>query len=133
MSSVIQIKGLTKFTINMDPSVWIFDQRKIDLHIFLQSGEHEAVDERETSGSYGIPLQPFLTNSEPLPEAERLICHLSSGQTTFISKEEARNSILAFAKKGKPLSIEEGPLQLYFGDNPSREPISQIIGFELSE
>jgi len=43
---IIPIKGAVKFTITLDPTVWIFDDRKIDLDEFF-SGEYEYKDELE--------------------------------------------------------------------------------------
>lgn len=46
MEFIIPIKGAVKFTITLDPTVWIFDDRKIDLDEFF-SGEYEYKDELE--------------------------------------------------------------------------------------
>ncbi|MFJ7970614.1 peptidyl-prolyl cis-trans isomerase [Psychrobacillus sp. NPDC096389] len=46
MEFIIPIKGAVKFTITLDPTVWIFDDRKIDLDEFF-SGEYEYEDELE--------------------------------------------------------------------------------------
>ena len=35
METIIPIKGEVKFNITLDPSVWIFDDRRIDLHTFF--------------------------------------------------------------------------------------------------
>lgn len=43
---IIPIKGAVKFNITLDPTVWIFDDRKIDLDDFF-SGEYEYKDELE--------------------------------------------------------------------------------------
>lgn len=46
MEFIIPITGAVKFTITLDPTVWIFDDRKIDLDEFF-SGEYEYKDELE--------------------------------------------------------------------------------------
>ncbi|WP_144509403.1 peptidyl-prolyl cis-trans isomerase [Bacillus sp. FJAT-22090] len=46
MELIIPIKGAVKFNITLDPTVWIFDDRKIDLDEFF-SGEYEYKDELE--------------------------------------------------------------------------------------
>ncbi|SER59303.1 hypothetical protein [Psychrobacillus sp. OK032] len=46
MEFIIPIIGAVKFTITLDPTVWIFDDRKIDLDEFF-SGEYEYKDELE--------------------------------------------------------------------------------------
>lgn len=43
---IIPVKGAVKFNITLDPTVWIFDDRKIDLDEFF-SGEYEYKDELE--------------------------------------------------------------------------------------
>lgn len=46
MESIIPIKGNVRYGITMDPSIWIFDDRRIDLETFFTSG-HVEVDELE--------------------------------------------------------------------------------------
>ncbi|WP_313891415.1 peptidyl-prolyl cis-trans isomerase [Psychrobacillus sp.] len=46
MEFIIPIKGAVKFNITLDPSVWIFDDRRIDLDDFF-SGKYEYKDELE--------------------------------------------------------------------------------------
>ncbi len=46
MEFIIPIKGAVKFNITLDPSVWIFDDRKIDLDEFFE-GKYEYKDESE--------------------------------------------------------------------------------------
>lgn len=132
MREIVPIKGETDYTINLDPSVWIFDQRKIDLSVFIQTGEEQGVKERETTGSYAIPFQPFLDNAEPKNHASKVICHLEAGTQQTITLKEAYGALLAFSADGKPLR-EDGPLHLYFRNKHSEPPITQIIAFELAE
>ncbi len=37
MESIIMIEGMTKYTITLDPSVWIFDDRRVDLLTYFDS------------------------------------------------------------------------------------------------
>ena len=46
MEFIIHITGKVKYQITLDPSVWIFDDRKVDLDTYFQA-EHEKVDELE--------------------------------------------------------------------------------------
>ena len=46
MEFIIPVKGAVKFNITLDPTVWIFDDRKIDLDEFF-SGKYEYKDELE--------------------------------------------------------------------------------------
>lgn len=132
MQKVVPIKGSTKYTIILDPSVWIFDKRKIDLDQFIQSGEYVEVAEREASGSYGIPFRPFLENAAPLEDAKHVKFILEEGHSVQIPLEEALNGILGFSDNGKPLS-STGPLHFYFGDpDHAKEPVRQICAFEVT-
>lgn len=46
MELIIHITGKVNYQITLDPSVWIFDDRKVDLDTYFQS-EKEKVDELE--------------------------------------------------------------------------------------
>lgn len=129
--SIVPIKGRTKFTINLDPTVWIFDKRKIDLETYIQTGEIKPVGEREVSGSYAVPFEPFLKNAEPLPEAKEVICHLKDNKTATLSLKEALQSYLAFCLNGKAIK-EDGPIHLYYPPEKHNEPpIKAIVYFEV--
>ncbi|MEH7238439.1 peptidyl-prolyl cis-trans isomerase [Bacillus sp. JJ1562] len=39
MNSIIMIEGKTKFKITLDPSVWIFDDRRVDLLTYFESDQ----------------------------------------------------------------------------------------------
>lgn len=47
MEKIIQISGNSRFTITLDPSVWIFDDRKVDLTSYFEE-DHMKEDELET-------------------------------------------------------------------------------------
>jgi len=50
MSDIMMLTGKVKFTITLDPGVWIFDDRKIDLDAYFsqpQPGEEETNQEEE--------------------------------------------------------------------------------------
>ncbi len=128
---IIPIKGATQFTINLDPTVWIFDKRKIDLTHYIQTGEVKQVPEREVSGSYAIPFEPFLNNAEPLEEAKWVVCHLKDGKTVQLSLDEAKKAYLAFAHEGK-LIQDGGPIHLHYGiGKHTAPPIKNIAYFEV--
>jgi hypothetical protein len=46
LESIISLSGNVKFSLTLDPSVWIFDDRKVDLNTIFTS-EEEQVDELE--------------------------------------------------------------------------------------
>jgi hypothetical protein len=125
---IVQIKGLVRFTINLDPSVWIFDKRKIDLSTYLSGGQHIHVAEREVSGSYAISFLPFLQHADPLPTATTIICHRSDGERVKIKLEEAKSAVLGFAHEGKPIK-KTGPLHLYLSHNSPA--ITHVYRFEV--
>lgn len=45
MGNIIQIKGSVKYSITLDPSVWIFDDRKIDLNTYFELASEDKPDE----------------------------------------------------------------------------------------
>jgi hypothetical protein len=163
VETIIPIKGKVKFSITLDPGVWIFDDRKVDLTTYFSSKE-EKVDELEEytksvsrhwsreiqegatypptlktekkyekekilTGSFGIPLQPFLRNAEPLSDAKALIVETEENEISFNLAEES--FILGFSKEGKPLR-ENGPVHVYFGDGSNKEnPITNVKAFRI--
>ncbi|RFU60502.1 peptidyl-prolyl cis-trans isomerase [Bacillus sp. V59.32b] len=46
MESIVFIKGKVNYTITLDPGVWIFDDRKVDLETYFQS-QKQQTDELE--------------------------------------------------------------------------------------
>jgi hypothetical protein len=167
MSDVILITGNVKFTITLDPGVWIFDDRKIDLDTYFLNPSHEQLQneqqeeeeeikklsafwdreiqegavfpptlktekrflkEKIITGTFAMPLAPFLRNAEPLPDAKELTIVTEHNEVT-IPLEQAYKAILGFSKDGKPLR-EDGPVHFYFGDGSNREkPITHIRRF----
>lgn len=53
MESIITIKGNVKHTITLDPTVWIFDDRKVDLNTFFTEEYVERNEEEEYKRSMG--------------------------------------------------------------------------------
>lgn len=165
MGNIIQIKGRVKYSITLDPSVWIFDDRKIDLNTYFELASEEQPDElseykkniskqwdREIiegatipkvnpskrkfekekllTGSFGIPMKPFLKNAEPDKEAHSLII-LTNDQEVEIPLEEAYNLIFGFSINGKPLT-HDGPVHIYYGDGSNKNsPIKNVNGLSV--
>lgn len=120
MDSVILITGKVKFQINLDPSIWIFDERRFQLN-----------DRFEGTQGTAIEFKPFLEHAEPEPSANKLICHRRKAEPVTISLSDAKKSFLCFAINNQPIR-EEGPILLYFADGSNKEnPISQITKFEV--
>ncbi|MBM7586686.1 hypothetical protein JOC86_003238 [Bacillus pakistanensis] len=164
METIIPIKGKVKFPITLDPGVWIFDDRKVDLTTYFSSNE-EKVDELEEytksvsrhwsreiqegatypptlktekkfekerilTGTFGISLQPFIKNAEPLSDAKSLIIETEDNEYSFILAGHDR-LILGFSKEGKPLK-ENGPVHVYFEDGSNKEnPITNVKAIRI--
>lgn len=81
LGQILEIKGKVKFKITLDPSVWIFDDRRIDLETFFE-GSHEQEQEityEEKMSNYwhreireGSVLPPTL-KTEKKYEKEKLL------------------------------------------------------------
>ena len=144
---IILIKGNIKYPLTLDPSVWIFDDRKIPFENFL-TGKDDTKDCEEKynsyeqkikppvqaslekfkqagpgSGSYIMPLKPFIERSEPAIASNNAI--LLSNNNTLIAElsiNELMESALLFAIEGKQIS-EGGPGHLYLSNNQTSVPI----------
>ncbi|WP_411504158.1 hypothetical protein [Brevibacillus centrosporus] len=55
MSDVIVIKGAVSYPITLDPTVWVFDDRKFDLREYV--GEQEGADHRQAKYLQGTGSQ----------------------------------------------------------------------------
>ena len=164
MENILTIAGNVKFTITLDPGVWIFDDRRVDLTTyFSQVKETNDSDEAYTkavskhwdreimegaiypptlktekkfekekvlTGTFGIPFKPFLLNSEPAPDAKRLVVQTATEEIEF-PLETAYDFILGYSNNGKPLT-SDGPVHIYFGDGSNQNnPIKRITGFTI--
>jgi hypothetical protein len=84
--------------------------------------------EKLLTGSFGIPLKPFLLNASPLEDASKLLV-ITGNREIEIDLSTAYEVILGFSKDGKPLR-EDGPIHMYFGDGSNKEnPIKHVKGF----
>ncbi|MDI2589513.1 MULTISPECIES: peptidyl-prolyl cis-trans isomerase [unclassified Psychrobacillus] len=164
MEFIIPVKGAVKFTITLDPTVWIFDDRKIDLDEFF-SGEYEYKDELEEytkvtsahwsreiiegatvpptlqsekkyertkalTSTFGVELQPFIQNAEPLEDASTLVIETTEGEHSF-PLNELDTLLLKFSHKGKPLR-EDGPVHVIKKDGSNiNNPIKFVTAFRV--
>lgn len=119
---IIQIKGDTNFTINLDPGIWIFDERRFPLETKL-----------ERVSGLGIKLRPFLLNAEPKEGAHTVIIHRREGEKIQLSFQEVLDSYLCFAIDGKPIQEEQGgPALLYLSNGSNQDqPIGSIKTIEV--
>lgn len=158
---IISIYGKVNYSITLDPGVWIFDERKVDIDTYFlsinersDSGTHpsyslaqhwdrevtegaqltrEKLYEREAllTQSYAIPFKPFIKHAEPSSTATKLVIEHGDGKETEIPLEEAYSLLLGFSYKGKPLK-EDGPVHVYFGDGSNKQqPFKNIKNFRV--
>ncbi|QRG69725.1 hypothetical protein [Brevibacillus choshinensis] len=164
MAEVIVFKGAISFPITLDPTVWVFDDRKFDLREYI--GENESVDQKQAKylqgtgsqwdkelregaqppserkslaeerkvleGDYGIRLEPFINNAQPLPEATHVRLHREDQEPVELPLSEAKRAILQFAKDGKPIR-EKGPVYFYLPETllAKEAPIDSITVMEF--
>lgn len=160
MGQILELKGKVKFKITLDPSVWIFDDRRIDLNTYFSGKKEEQSKtsyeekishywdreiregsvspptlkterkyqkEKLLTGTFGILFEPFLSNSEPLPEATHLIIETKNGNVS-VPLSEAKDLIFQFSDNGSPLK-EDGPIYVLFKDGSNLDnPIKQVVG-----
>lgn len=120
MHDIILLTGNVKFTITLDPTIWIFDDRRFELADRIP----------ETSG-LAIEIEPFIHHTEPSENTTHAVCHLNNGENIHIPYATLLSSYLCFAIDGKPVK-EGGPALLYFADGSNKEnPISSIKEIEL--
>lgn len=165
METIIPIKGKVKYKITLDPGVWIFDDRKVDLNTYFSEDQERGnaleeytksiskhwdreimegavypptlktevkfEKEKVLTGTFGIPLKPFLVNAEPEQTAKNVVIEYGKNDQVSLSLEKASGLILGFSKDGKPLK-EDGPLHVYYQDGSNKEnPIKNVTGFTI--
>ncbi|GAM13726.1 hypothetical protein [Mesobacillus selenatarsenatis] len=165
METIIPIKGKVKYKITLDPGVWIFDDRKVDLNTYFSEDQERGnaleeytksiskhwdreimegavypptlktevkfEKEKVLTGTFGIPLKPFLVNAEPEQTAKNVVIEYGENDQVSLSLETASGLILGFSKDGKPLK-EDGPLHVYYQDGSNKEnPIKNVTGFTI--
>lgn len=160
---IIQLVGNVKHQITLDPTVWIFDDRKISFENAFNQDQHINLEEEEIkkaslrwdreiyqqkinppvnksisahekkeilTGTYVMPIKPFLQNALPNDNATKANIVTEEGILT-INFEELSNSLLLFAKEGKPLKTD-GPVHLYFGNATNKNtPIKSVNKIEI--
>lgn len=162
---IIRLIGNVQYPLTLDPTVWIFDDRKILMEDAFNSKSVSPSDEEEEwektskawdreiyqqrikppvnksisrmegkqilKGTFVMPIKDFLTTSEPADQAKTAVLHRQDGEVTSISLEELENSLLLFAKDGKPIR-EDGPVHIFLGDGSNKDkPITGINKIEI--
>lgn len=139
MPDIIVLTGNLNYTITLDPSSWLFDDRKFELDNYF--AEPHNLDEpprkfkkRELlkeEYTFAIPFKPFLENAQPKSDSKKLIIETEDGNQHEIALETAKKSFMAFTKEGKFLK-EDGPAHFYYGDGSNRKtPITNITKFTV--
>jgi len=152
---IVQISGNVTYPITLDPSVWIFDDRKILFEdAFKQSTTEEKssnvnkenylgrtydetinppVNKNITKGerdeilknTYVMPIHEFLNYAEIKPKAKEAKLITSEGEKT-LPIEVLKDCYLLFAVKGKQLK-DNGPVHVYFKDGSNKDhPIKGV-------
>jgi hypothetical protein len=86
--------------------------------------------EKILNGTFAIPLNPFLTNAEPLENATSLVIETDSDEYRM-DLAQADQLLIGFSKEGKPLR-ENGPVHIYYKDGSNREnPITDVRAFRV--
>jgi hypothetical protein len=164
MENIIVLSGKVRYSITLDPTVWIFDDRKVDLTTYFSTSsdhtneleeytksvskhwdreimegavypptlktEKKYEKEKVLTGSFGIPILPFLKNAELDEDAVALTIKTTASEHE-ISLDKAKNLLLGFSDMGKPLS-EDGPVHVYFGDGSNLlHPIKNVREFTI--
>ena len=93
MQNIIQIKGNVKHSITLDPSIWIFDDRRIDLDQFFTEDyiEKDEMEEyKKTMGKHwsreimeGATFPPTLEVEKEFEEVKRYYRNLRYLFTSF--------------------------------------------------
>lgn len=162
MNSIIQVTGLVNFPITIDPTVWIFDDRKqtadsvftpVEVKDDLEAYTKEAskhwdqeitegakIPEQSTkvykkvemlTGTFYMPLTPFIKNAGPKNEATTLSITSSDGDYT-IPLQKIDSIFLLFCVKGKPLT-EDGPVHIYDNTKDKEQtPIKNVKAFKIT-
>ncbi len=139
MENIIQIYGNVKFTITLDPSVWIFDDRKAELHTFFDEGttDNNQLEEytksiskhwdREIIEGAAIPVQEK-TNSRKFLKETLLTGTFGISFHPFLQNSEPNNEakeiVIETREQNYSFPLAKGnELVLCFSDNgkPLRE------------
>lgn len=153
---IVPITGNVNFPITLDPSVWIFDDRKIkfedafnadvkmpaekefifssdgrfDREVFQSTNDNRPISKVEgkeiLQNSYVMHLHPFLKTAEISKDASDATIIQTDGSEQKLSLDQLKNTYLLFSWEGKQLK-EDGPVHIYFTDGSNKDnPIKQV-------
>ena len=120
MHDIILITGNVQYKITLDPTIWIFDDRRFPLEERIEGAEGLAME-----------IEPFIHNAKPLENTSKAILHLRNEETIELRFADLLSSLVCFAIDNKPIR-EGGPALLYLADGSNKaKPISNIKEIEL--
>lgn len=95
-----------------------------------QKPEKKYEKEKLLTGTFAIPLEPFINNAEPKEDANTLVIETTNEEYRF-PLNDLSQYILGFSYKGRPLK-EDGPVHFYLRDGSNKEnPIRNIRAFRI--
>ncbi|SFS65988.1 hypothetical protein [Marininema halotolerans] len=120
MEAIILITGKVNHTVTLDPTLWIFDERRFEMKEYFPD-----ID------GLGMEFAPFLAHAEPQVDADHVVLHQQDGTQIPLSLKAAQQAILQFAEQGKPIG-SDGPALFYLNDGSHRnQPIGSIRKVEV--
>ncbi len=147
MQDIIFVNGKVKHSITLDPTVWIFDDRKISLkdyfskaylndsddsdHPFQEKKKKRYKKSQWLTDSFVIPVRPFIENAGPVPDASKVIFGIKDGSEEEIPLEVMLEGVFAFSEDGKALK-ENGPVHFYSADTEQGSPIKSITKITIA-
>lgn len=144
---IFPLTGDVRHSLTIDPTVWIFDERKRNIEELNRPSEDEsdqyyakmgkAWDEGLMQGaridhnrpmsrtdkdaalrdSFAMPLAPFVANAEPLDHATHVVFY--GVETLQLPLEELDHIFLQFSHNGKVLS--DGPVYVLYAGETLRQ------------
>ena len=158
---IIQLKGNIKFQITLDPSTWIFDDRKLKIEELLTNKEDEEqilfndeaewnrqIIEGETKpptlksekkykkrelldSSFAICLKPFLEYTEPNSVEDAEITFIHNDGETTLPYNEREEMYAHFSNNGKRL-YDDGMFDLIVVNNGHESlRLTHVTGIEF--
>lgn len=152
---IVPITGNVTYPITLDPTVWIFDERKILLEHAFAANTNSADDDEEAKkaaerweravfqkppvnpgisrkegneilkNSYVMPIKDFLDHTKSREDATKAV-FVTPDEEISIALDDFRNGLFLFSIEGKPLR-KDGPVHFFYQDGSNRDnPIKHI-------
>lgn len=129
MNNIVLITGKVKYTITLDPSVWIFDDRKQDLHTFFQTKKVEVDSLEEYTKSVSKHWDREIVEGAIYPptlktEKKFLKEKLLTGTFCIPFKPFLQNAEIREDAKSLSIDTKEGIITI-----PIEEAYKLVLGF----